>query len=1511
MKQAEISHSSTTPLVTDSSGLAAWLSLIGWSDLSLTILEVESTDRDREDRLKQAWQSYTLQPDTQRGWALMDRLREAQTVLAREQAYAEKQHTLYQAQAKQEAKQNANGLIADWTQWFWRGVQNFFGSSSAALAEKYAQAAADCQMKQAKLSAYAAALQQILLTEDDKESETEAVMVIDTDTVKATQRRLLQQSGALVSVQNPIPDQWINLNQPYVYSLNDVFSAGYVLLGEIGAGSSNLPSGVNLHYQFSGRYDTADRAIDLVVSGDTALVADYANGLVILNVSMPTAPSLLSSYDTTGFAQGVAAAGNLAFIADFSGGLVILNISTPSAPQLVSLYSVTGVAVDVTVSGDTVFVATDTNGLVILDVSAPSLPQWVSTYDTAGAVRGVTLSGNFALVADGLNGLVILDISTLNAPQFVGGYDTPGFARSVAVRGNTVFVADSDAGLVILDITTASAPQFRGLYNTPGVTVGVVALSDHIVGVADESNGVWILDVSMASTPQLLGGYEAVNFVYQIVIVGSTLYGADWNNGLLILDLSQGQLAGTPQGVIGQQHSVTLGAYNTTAALASTGFTLTLDQLPYPALTALSDQSLFPGDILSLTLNSELLFVNSANSFLALSLQGENNATLPDWWDIIAVPIQTSHYDIGDEAVNLVVSDNTVLLVDRFNGLFLFDISLPDTPQLLSRYNTTGLTLDVAVSNQIAFIANDGEGVWILNVSTPASPQFLSRYDTPGHAKALAVVNNTLVFVADHENGLVILDISMPSAPQLLGGYNTLGFAGDVAVSNDRAFIACGVDGLVILNVSTPSAPQWLTRYNGTESVWSITIVGDTLFVADYFEGLFLLNISIPGAPQFVSRYKTPGVVNNVVVLGGTAFLADSSNGLVILDVTQPDTPRLLGGYDTAGLARGVAVAGNLALIADGGNGLVLLDMRYWQLTAYPTLTDVGNYHVRLIATDSVGGAAVDSFMTRVEGPPQVHDRIRLQYAVVSQIFDYFVPQGLFTDPNFDSISFTALLSDGRPLPSWLRFNSVSAALTGIPLEIHRSTLNLTIEATDYIAGSTQVTFLLFVGSSIAQPSVLRAGRAFTFTVPNATFAVEDGRSRRYEATQNSGELLPDWLTFNAQILQFQGMPPLGVITAATSLALTIMATDDQNDTMIASLSFPLAPNFPLQVNPISVQTATVGNAFVFFVPTQTFINNNGYPLVYSAAPPGGGELPAWLHFNQEQNQTPVFSGTPGHGDTDFYALRPVEIQLDAFDGVVSARTLFTIQVGGVSYGQLAATIGAPLISVLTALYSLYQLRALCLNRCRKQHYQREVRESAVGEELTLRLQTPAEQIHQVMLKLPPTRSRCSCFQFFKLPSALPGGASLPPWLEYEPFENVLRTKTPIPRSAPKDLIVQVCGERGVILEQFELRILPTRSAPFAASSQVNRLVEEEPLLSPATTSSASELDEIKSRPAPDIELQILSSSASPVSTGSSSERTAQPTALRLAADSPLVKAATKSPSPRSDVSGVANNSMG
>jgi hypothetical protein len=103
----------------------------------------------------------------------------------------------------------------------------------------------------------------------------------------------------------------------------------------------------------------------------------------------------------------VAVQGNYAYLAT-GFGLMIVDITDPTRPKVMSRLPLPDISQGVAVSGNLAYVADRSAGLRIIDVSDPTRPVERGLFDTPGLAYGVAVVGNLAYVADGEAGLFIL-----------------------------------------------------------------------------------------------------------------------------------------------------------------------------------------------------------------------------------------------------------------------------------------------------------------------------------------------------------------------------------------------------------------------------------------------------------------------------------------------------------------------------------------------------------------------------------------------------------------------------------------------------------------------------------------------------------------------------------------------------------------------------------------------------------------------------------------------------------------------------------------------------------------------------------------------------------------------------------------------------------------------------------------------------------------------------------------------------------------------------------------------
>jgi Ca2+-binding RTX toxin-like protein len=127
-----------------------------------------------------------------------------------------------------------------------------------------------------------------------------------------------------------------------------------------------------------------------------------------------------------------------------------------------------------------------------------------------------------------------------------------------------------------------------------------------------------------------------------------------------------------------------------------------------------------------------------------------------------------------------------------------------------------------------------------------------------------------------------------------------------------------------------------------------------------------------------------------------------------------------------------------------------------------------GNMTVR--ATDTEGLFVETTFgvtVTSVNDAPTVAQAIPDQSATEDSLFQFVLPTNAFKDVDVgDSLTYKATLSDGKPLPNWLKFDAAIGTFSGTPLNEDVDTLSVKVTATDKVGASVSDTFDLAIAQT-------------------------------------------------------------------------------------------------------------------------------------------------------------------------------------------------------------------------------------------------------------------------------------------------------------------------------------------------------------------------------------------------------------------------------------------------------------
>ncbi|KHN92636.1 ig family protein [Pectobacterium actinidiae] len=338
---------------------------------------------------------------------------------------------------------------------------------------------------------------------------------------------------------------------------------------------------------------------------------------------------------------------------------------------------------------------------------------------------------------------------------------------------------------------------------------------------------------------------------------------------------------------------------------------------------------------------------------------------------------------------------------------------------------------------------------------------------------------------------------------------------------------------------------------------------------------------------------------------------------------------------------------------------------------------DVGNLSIKVTATDTTHASVSTSFsltVTNVNDAPVVSGTLPPQSVAQDGSFSFTVPAGTFTDPDGDTLTLSATLADGSPLPAWLSFNPATGTFSGTPGNADVGSLSIKVTATDTTHASVSTTFGLtvtnvndapVVSGTLPPQSVAQDG-GFSFTVPAGTFTDPDGDTLTLSATLADGSPLPTWLSFNPATGTFSGTPGNADVG---SLSIKITATDTTHASVSTTFGLTVTNvnDAPVLATPIPPQSVAQDGGFSFTVPAGTFTDPDGDPLTLSATLANGSPLPAWLSFNPA---TGTFSGTPGNADVG-----SLSIKITATDTThASVSTTFGLTVTNVNDAPVLAT---------------------------------------------------------------------------------------------------------------------------------------------------------------------------------------------------------------------------------------------
>jgi len=561
-----------------------------------------------------------------------------------------------------------------------------------------------------------------------------------------------------------------------------------------------------------------------------------------------------------------------------------------------------------------------------------------------------------------------------------------------------------------------------------------------------------------------------------------------------------------------------------------------------------------------------------------------------------------------------------VTLLEYQADLIIADVSDPLNFKVISKtiFDTGGQTSKVVIAtlNDICYISAQ-QYLLAYDVKNPLSPRRIAQLTLPGTSAPykIATSGNDCIILYDNQHTVVYLIDSTSvtiSSSITLSDFYPAGMSPLFASTKTHVFIASS-QNLLIYDITQRKNPS---------------LVSTIPLPIEIMDGNLILNndlcyISTNGVYLVVdiATISNPFVVNTAfsdVPNSGKDSFIHQDYCFLTTDQGLSITPR--------------------------GNTLTLLGT--------PPGGTQGNYLITLTATDKQSRTAKATLNLFINPAITVQAIIPNQFAVIGSNFNFFIGSNTFKHINNNVLTYYV-----DSIPDWLRFNTISGSFSGTPGLNDAGMKKIRVFAKDGNGASANTDFDLRVvhGPTLNNPiaeQIAKIGIPFSFTFPADTFIDKDGDTLEYSVT-NSGTPLPNWLTFDANLRKFYGIPKPSD-AGRLQLIITARAPHGLIANTIASINVVYGPSFN---QPIKGQIARVGFPFSYMFPSETFIDLDGIPLTYTAMKNSSEPLPHWLF--QFSSVMRTFSGFPTSTDIGRVPIKLVAQDLNR----LTAETQFQIDV--------------------------------------------------------------------------------------------------------------------------------------------------------------------------------------------------------------------------------------------------------
>ncbi|WP_457556482.1 hypothetical protein [Candidatus Harpocratesius sp.] len=594
--------------------------------------------------------------------------------------------------------------------------------------------------------------------------------------------------------------------------------------------------------------------------------------------------------------------GDMLFIVEGSMGLEILNISSYDQPKKISHFSYDRGFNFLTVNDTFLYLINDLNQIVILNASNPKNPEYITTYSPLfTSFDRIYISGKNGIAFTDKGTIVIIDFSDFSSITEYNFLKTNEKFDEIAILNNLLIGLKKDAGISIFNMSSfesvqklseinASISNFKEIIGIPKQNLLCVHLDTNflIYDLTEPINPQIILNISDSDESPVFSQIQATST--KIFFVNQS-DGGIWSAN--ITDLLSGKeksfyrfYAHIP---IEKNHIKLF----ENLLIFFNPKELNIDLISFDANFPFNFQyhnSIYLGfgQVNDVIVSNSLVFYSEGNKGIKIANFSENKPL-----NEIANFSNLGYYTRIFHYQNYIFAQNSL------NTLELIDISNTSHP-ILKRTLTipADQITDLVFFQSWAFFSTGYDGIFIYNLSNPESPQLWGNISTIGAIFDLEIDNNYL-FAAAGDLGIKIFEIkNISNISQIAVYIDNICKKGvtNLLLANNNIFAYGTFSGVVIIGVDHPINPVYLNYYNPEYGYVSCLSVEKGSAYIGYETGYVeFANITMINDIYSIKVFKTKDMVSSIYILPDYIIVANNYHGLLFLRRSFTYSPSLIG----------------------------------------------------------------------------------------------------------------------------------------------------------------------------------------------------------------------------------------------------------------------------------------------------------------------------------------------------------------------------------------------------------------------------------------------------------------------------------------------------------------------------------------------------------------------------------------------------------------------------------------